>query len=67
MQSFVVNESSGCLDPSDWVKKYPLSRNHFNMNKFENPEEEDFKLVCEEIEAMVKKAPDLLRAPTQCI
>ena len=62
MQRFVVNESSGCLDISESTEKYPLSRTHFNMNKFGNASEEDFQTVCEVIERMVKKAPELVLA-----
>ena len=52
MQSFVVSESSGCLDLSDSTKKYSLSRTHFDMNKFGKPTEEDFQTVSEVIKKM---------------
>ncbi|CAG8982451.1 hypothetical protein HYALB_00013982 [Hymenoscyphus albidus] len=59
---FVVNESSGCLDPSESTKNYSLSRTHFNMNKFGKPTEEDFLTVSEVIQDMVKVAPQLVIA-----
>jgi len=40
------------LDQSEATEKFSLSRDHFNMNKFSKPEEEDFETVCEVIEAM---------------
>ncbi|KAI9782854.1 MAG: hypothetical protein M1816_001674 [Peltula sp. TS41687] len=61
-QSLVVDKNSGCLDLSESIKKYALERNHFNINKFGSPDEEDFKLLSEEIEAMVKRAHELLQA-----
>ena len=57
---FVVDESSGCLDQSEWTEKYSLSRDHFSINKFGKPEEEDFQTVCEVIEKMVKISPGLV-------
>jgi len=64
-QKFVVDETSGCLDQSEATEKFSLSRDHFNMNKFGKPEEEDFETVCEVIEAMVKLAPGLIAARDQ--
>ncbi|CAG8983150.1 hypothetical protein HYALB_00014076 [Hymenoscyphus albidus] len=59
---FVVDESSGCLDPSESTKNYSLSRTHFHMNKFGKPTEEDFLTVSEVIQDMVKVAPQLVIA-----
>jgi hypothetical protein len=58
----MVSESSGCLDVSDNTEKWSLERDHFGMNKFRNPNEEDFQIVCEVLEKMVDAAPDLLLA-----
>ena len=58
----MVDESSGCLDQSASTEKYSLSRDHFSMNKFGKPEEEDFETVCEVIEAMVEQASALVAA-----
>lgn len=58
----MVDESSGCLDQSESTEKYSLSRDHFGMNKFGKPEEEDFQTVCDVIEAMVEQAPTLIAA-----
>lgn len=60
MWTFVVNERSGCLDLSDQIKKYPLAKTHFNMNKFGKPTEEDFLLVQDVVEEMMENARDLL-------
>ena len=56
----MVDESSGCLDQSEWTEKYSLSRDHFSMNKFGKPEEEDFQTVCEVMEKMVEISPGLV-------
>lgn len=65
IQKFVVDESSGCLDQSESTEKYSLSRDHFNMNKFGKPEEEDFQTVCEVIEKMVEESPQLIKGRDQ--
>jgi len=57
-----VNERSGCLDPSDRVKKYPLERTHFNMNKFGRPTEDDYQSVAEVVEDMARGAYQPLSA-----
>lgn len=36
------------------------------MNKFGSPEEEEYRTVLDEIEAMANKARDLLAARKQC-
>ena len=56
----MVDESSGCLDQSEWTEKYSLSRDHFSMNKFGKPQEEDFQTVCEVMEKMVEISPGLV-------
>jgi hypothetical protein len=61
-----VSESSGCLDLSDSTEKYSLSRTHFNMNKFGTPKEEDFRTVSDVIKKMVRIAPELVLARSQC-
>ncbi|KAH6625518.1 hypothetical protein C7974DRAFT_396213 [Boeremia exigua] len=53
-QRFVVNASSGCLELSEGVSKYSLSRTHFDMNKFGKTSEEDFETVCEVIREMTQ-------------
>jgi hypothetical protein len=55
LQRFVVSETSDCLDPSESIEKYSISRTHFNMNKFRKPDEEDFQMVREVLEKMAKK------------
>ena len=61
----MVDESSGCLDASESAEKYSLSRDHFSMNKFGKPEEEDFQTVCRVIEKMVGQSPGLIAARAQ--
>jgi hypothetical protein len=47
---------------SEATGKYSLERNHFNMNKFGKPSEEDFLTVSEVVEEMARAAPELLLA-----
>ncbi|KAI4136790.1 MAG: hypothetical protein LQ341_005446, partial [Variospora aurantia] len=65
IQKFVVDETSGCLDQSEWTEKYSLSRDHFGMNKFGRPEEEDFQTVCEVIKKIVEGSPGLISTRNQ--
>ncbi|EWC43932.1 hypothetical protein DRE_01284 [Drechslerella stenobrocha 248] len=57
-----VGESSGCLDGA---QRYSMPRTHFDINKFSDPEEEDYELVKSEILRIVKKAPSLLASGSQ--
>ena len=58
----MIDESSRYLDQSESTKKYSLSWNHFNINKFERPKEENFQTICEVIKKMVEKSPQLITA-----
>ncbi len=58
----MVDETSGCLDQSESTEKYSLSRDHFSMNKFGRPEEEDFQTVCEVVEKIVEQSAGLIKA-----
>ena len=62
----MVSESSGCLDLSDSTRKFSLSRTHFNMNKFGEATEEDFKTVRDMIKEMIGGSNELLLARSQC-
>lgn len=42
------------MDLSDSTSKFSLSRNHFDMNKFGKPTEEDFEMVMDVVKNMVK-------------
>ncbi|KAI9695891.1 MAG: hypothetical protein M1836_006008 [Candelina mexicana] len=50
----VVDEQSGCLDG---YPKLGLSTEHFRMNRFSDPEDSNYRLVCEEIVRLVESAP----------
>jgi len=58
-----VSESSGCLDAA---QKIGLQRNHFDINKFGKPSEEEYQTVQDVIEEMVEVAPSLILARLQC-
>jgi len=52
-RSFVVSESSGCLDG---VHKVGLQRSHFDMNKFSKETDGEYRTVCGYIKEAVQKA-----------
>jgi hypothetical protein len=62
----VVSQHAGCLDLSESTSKFSLSRTHFDMNKFEDAQEEDFQTVAEVFQGMVKASPGLMVARSQC-
>ena len=57
-QNLMVDERSGCLEQSESVEIYPLFRDHFNINKYSRPEEEDFLTVCHVLEEIAQAAFD---------
>ena len=61
----MIDESSKCLDQSESTKKYSLSRDYFNMNKFGKSEKENFQTVCEVIEKMMKESSQLIKGRDQ--
>ncbi|MCJ1269015.1 hypothetical protein MMC22_008903 [Lobaria immixta] len=50
----VVDEHSGCLDG---YPKLGLASEHFRMNRFSDPADSNYRLVCEEIVRIVDNAP----------
>ncbi|KAI0881544.1 uncharacterized protein GGS22DRAFT_192178 [Annulohypoxylon maeteangense] len=60
--SLMVDQTSGCLDRAEIVG---LERSHFDLNKFDAPDEEEYETVLDEIRRMVKAAPGLLTAKYQ--
>ncbi|KAI9856990.1 MAG: hypothetical protein M1824_005022 [Vezdaea acicularis] len=63
--TFLVDESAGCLDPSEATEKHSMSRNHFDMNKFGRRTEEDFLVVRKELVKMVEQGPELLQVRSE--
>jgi hypothetical protein len=61
-QSLRVDETAGTLDRAERIG---LQRTHFNMNKFGRPNEEEYKIVRDEIKKMAVAAIDQLAAPSQ--
>ena len=62
----MVSQHAGCLDLSESTDKRSLSRTHFDMNKFEDAEEEDFETVSDVVKDMIKASPGLMVARSQC-
>ena len=52
-----VDENSGCLDGAERIG---LQRSHFDMNKFSDPEEEEYLIVVDVLKRMVKAGSSLL-------
>jgi hypothetical protein len=44
-KAFVVGQVEGCLDLFKGVSKHALAKNHFNMNKFADPREFEYRQV----------------------
>lgn len=63
--TFIVDETSGCLDPTKSTEKYSMSRDHLSMNKFAKQTEEDIKTMAGVLETMVEQAPALVAARVQ--
>jgi hypothetical protein len=52
----MVDERAEYLNLSNRVKKYPLAKTHFNINKFGKPTEEEFLLMRDIIKKIIKHA-----------
>ncbi|KAF1826803.1 uncharacterized protein K489DRAFT_351602, partial [Dissoconium aciculare CBS 342.82] len=55
-----VTESSGTLDVSESVEKYSRACDHFAINKFYSPRQEDFKTLVRVVQGMVQEGPKIL-------
>lgn len=62
LQRSMLSESSRCLDLSESVNRYPLSRTHFDMNNSGKASEEAFQPLSEEIENMIQSSAQLVLA-----
>jgi len=62
-QDTVVDEQSGCLDG---YPKLGLSTEHFRMNRFSDPGDSNYRLVCEEIVRLVESAPGRVSGRRVC-
>ena len=49
MQDVVVSETASCLDQRKNIVKYSLVKDHFNMNKFADSQDDEFGLVKREV------------------
>ncbi|SPO02000.1 uncharacterized protein DNG_04673 [Cephalotrichum gorgonifer] len=63
----LVNESSGCLDLSERLDKYPLARTHFNIQTFGNPNHQGFRHVRGVIRKMADEGPELVSTRANCV
>ncbi len=57
----MVPEGSACLDISDGIERHPLDRNHYNLNKFCEASDPNYKIVEDGILKMAKGANDFLK------
>ncbi|KAH6616789.1 hypothetical protein C7974DRAFT_442595 [Boeremia exigua] len=55
--AIVVTETSGCLDFAD---RCSISRNHFNINKFAKPTEDDFENVSDALVKMIEHSNTIM-------
>ena len=58
-----MDEQSGCLDG---YPKLGLASDHFRMHRFADPEESNYRLVCEEVVRFVESAPDRVNSRKSC-
>ncbi|KAG8531939.1 uncharacterized protein KY384_003575 [Bacidia gigantensis] len=58
-KELVVDENSGCIDG---FPKLGLACDHFQMCKFSDPENPNFRLICQEIRSFVDTAPERVRS-----
>lgn len=56
----VVSKTSACLQRSKDVSQVPLDRNHYNLNRFEGPEDPVWKMVVPEIQQRAGYASEFL-------
>lgn len=62
-QDAVVDEYSGCLDGHP---KLGLASDHFHLNKFSDPGNSNYRLVCEEVVKFVESAPNRVNGRKIC-
>lgn len=65
-QEFVVDETSACLDQSEDIIKKSSSLNHFELNRFPRPDDEDYLNLADVLEEMVTDAPGIRNQLETC-
>jgi hypothetical protein len=60
-----VNETSGTLDVTDRTRNFARSCDHLEVNKFADPEEQDFELLVGQLKKMIAEGPGLIHRRTQ--
>ncbi|KGO45651.1 Tetratricopeptide-like helical [Penicillium expansum] len=60
LRNYLVFESSACLDPSKGVTRASLQRHHYNLQKFEGPQDAEWKIVAEHISVLAQNARSFL-------
>ena len=55
-----MNKTLECLNQSESTKKYSLSRDYFNINKFKKRKEEDFKTIYKIIKKIIEQISTLV-------
>lgn len=55
----MVDEVSACIDG---FSKLGLASDHLNMNKFQSSQDNNYRLVCQEIKRLVNQAPSSIKA-----
>ncbi|KAI9748769.1 MAG: hypothetical protein M4579_007127 [Chaenotheca gracillima] len=61
----LVDAVSGCLDITATTENYPLPRDHFDIHRFGNRDEQGFKALRYEIKKMVEQGQEVMLSRTQ--
>ena len=61
----MVPEESACLDISEGIERHPLDRNHYNLNKFCEALDQNYKSVEDGIVKMANGAIGFLKHCSQ--
>jgi hypothetical protein len=65
-QDIVVDETAGTLDQSEDIFKRGIAANHFNLGKFEGPDDEEYMFVSDAIFDMAVAAATIRKQLETC-
>lgn len=61
LQGYLIPKQSACLDTSKDVDKYPLERDHYNLQKYPGPSDPGYQAVEDVIVRLADNAKKYLR------
>ncbi|KAK2602964.1 hypothetical protein N8I77_009458 [Diaporthe amygdali] len=63
--TILVNSHSGRLDPNKSTDYWSRACDHFDVNKFSNPDDGDFERLVDELKTMIKDGPGMIHQRSQ--